>query len=291
MLLPDITITRVSDEGAGPIRRALNSAFQPKALQQQEPMILSHIQRLLAQLRRETSSGNAVDIRKWIIFSLFDINSDFVFDEDLGCVEAGKFHEWVEFVTEFFFASTLLHQCYKFAPLQKLLALCIPRSTKERQVKHDEASLMRVRRRMAKQTDKLDFTHHFVKNAEKEGLSLPTIEAQFSVVILAGSESTAVAVNGAIFSVLSNAAVYEKLKKEIRETFETAEDIQLQTIQRKLPYLDAVVQETLRMHPPFANGFTRVVPPGQGGAMISGQWVPPDVSAVVDLVRNLKRSD
>ncbi|KAF2680430.1 cytochrome P450 [Lentithecium fluviatile CBS 122367] len=274
MLLPDITITRASDDDAVPIRRAMNSAFSHKSLLGQEPMILGHIQRLLAQLRKETSNGNAVDIRKWMVFAMFDINSDFGFGEDMGCVAAGRFHEWVEFVVEFFYAATLIHQCYKFAPLNKLLALCIPRSTKERQAKHHETSLMRVRRRMAKQTERKDFMHHFVRSADKEGLSLPVIEAQASIVNLAGSETTAVAVTGAIYYVLSNPTVHEKLRKEIMETFKTAEDIQLQTVLKKLPYLDAVVQETLRIYTPLSNGFTRVVS-DKGGAMISGHWVFP----------------
>jgi cytochrome P450 len=76
----------------------------------------------------------------------------------------------------------------------------------------------------------MDFMHHFVKSAEKESLSLPVIEAQASVIILAGSETTAVAVTGAIYYVLSNPTVHEKLKKDVRETFKTADDIQLQTI-------------------------------------------------------------
>jgi cytochrome P450 len=205
-------------------------------------------------------------------------------------VAAGRFHEWVQFVVEFFYAATLIHQCYKFAPLNKLLALCIPRSTKERQVKHHKASLMRVRRRMAKKTERMDFMHHFVKSAEKESLSLPVIEAQASVVILAGSETTAVAVTGAIYYVLSNATIHEKLKKDVRETFKTAVDIQLQTILKKLPYLDAVVQETLRIHTPLSNGFTRVVP-DKRRAMVVWQWVPPGVSAFVDVFYTQKNSD
>jgi cytochrome P450 len=284
MLSPDITITRASDDDAVPIRRAMNSVFSHKSLLGQETIIVGHIQRLLAQLRKETSNGDAVDFRKWMIFSMFDINSDFGFGEDMACVTAGRFHEWVQFVVEFFYAATLIHQCYKFAPLNKLLALCI------RQVKHHEASLMRVRRRMAKKTERMDFMHHFVKSVEKESLSLPVIEAQASVVILAGSETTAVAVMGAIYYVLSNPTVHEKLKKDVWETFKTADDIQLQTILKKLPYLDAVVQETLRIHTPLSNGFARVVP-DERRAMVSGQWLPPGVSAFVDVVYTQKNSN
>ncbi|KAF2648229.1 cytochrome P450 [Lophiostoma macrostomum CBS 122681] len=273
MLLPDITITRASDDDAVPIRRAMNSAFSHKALLEQEPMIQSHIKRLLAQLELSSYGNREVDVRKWITFSMFDINSDFGFGEDMGCVASGSFHEWVQFVVDFFYAATLIHQCYKFSPLNKLLALCIPKSTRERQVKHHEASLMRVRRRMSKQATRPDFMHHFVRSAEKEGLPTSVIEAQASIVILAGSETTAVAVTGAMYYILSNPRVYANLRKELQGICQTSADIRLRTILTQLPYLDAVVQETLRVHTPLANGFTRIVT-DEAGLVISGHFVP-----------------
>lgn len=41
---------------------------------------------------------------------------------------------------------------------------------------------------------------------------------------------------------------------------------------RELPYLDAVVKESGRLHPPFGLPFERVVPPE--GAVICGQSIP-----------------
>jgi cytochrome P450 len=43
-----------------------------------------------------------------------------------------------------------------------------------------------------------------------------------------------------------------------------------------LPYLNAVIEETLRMYSPVPVALTRIVPPG--GAPISGHWVPGNVS-------------
>ena len=111
----------------------MNPAFSHKALLEQEPRIQSHIQRLMTQLTKTINDGRrsdhySVDLRKWLMFSMFDINSDFAFGEDMGCVASGSFHEWVQFVIDFFYAVTLLHQCHKFPPLNRILALCIPKS-------------------------------------------------------------------------------------------------------------------------------------------------------------------
>ena len=282
MLLDKNTITMASDDDAVPIRKAMNPAFSPKALLQQEPMIKTHIQRLIMQLTKnsyDTSRNDhcSIDLRKWVVFSMFDINSEFAFGEDMGCVASGSFHEWVKFVIDYFYVATVLHQCYKFTPLDRLLALCIPKSLREQQRRHNEASLQRVRNRMDTTIHRPDFMHHFLRHAKKEGLSTPVIEAQASVVILAGSETSAVALTAAVFHILSNLDVYERLCKEIRGAFITVEDIALPDVLCRLPYLGAVVQETLRIHTPLANGFTRVVPDATG-AMISGNWVPQGVS-------------
>ena len=144
---------------------------------------------------------------------------------------------------------------------------------RERHRRYDEVFLQRVRSRMNTEMMGPDFMYHFVRHAKKEGLSTRVIEAQASVVILAGSETSSVALTGAVYHVLRNLHVYERLCKEIRGAFTTVEDIALQNVLSKLPYLDAVVQETLRIHTPLPNGFTRVVPDAKG-AMTSGYWVP-----------------
>ena len=278
MLLDRKTITLASDVDALPIRRAINPAFSHKALLEQEPMLQGHIDRLIAQLARTSHEKGSVDMRKWFTFSAFDINSDFVFGEDLGCVRRGIYHEWAQFVVDFFYAATVIHQCHKFWPLNRLLAALIPRSVKDRKERHSEASLQRVRRRINTPTDRPDFMFHFLRQAEKEQLSTPVIEAQATVVILAGSETTAIALTAAAYYILSNHDVYKKLCNEIRGSFASSAEIALQDVLSKLPYLDAVVQETLRLHTPLANGFTRVVP-DSGGVMISGHWVPRSVRA------------
>lgn len=237
----------------------------------------AHIGRLMAQLATYSIEGRPVDLRQWFTFSMFDINSDFGFGEDMGCVKSGVFHEWVQFVVDYFYAATLLHQCHKFWPLNRLLAMCIPRSVRQMQKSHNEASLRRVRKRIALQTDRHDFMFYFMRQAEKERLSAATVEAQATVVILAGSETSSVAETAAVYHILTHSLVYERLKDEIRRTFATVEEINLQDVLYKLPYLDAVVQETLRVHAPLANGFTRWIPE-RDGAVICDRRIPQGVS-------------
>ena len=115
------TITMASIDNTVPIRRAINPAFSHNVLLEREPMIQSHIQRLMMQLTK-TSDGNpcsehcSVDLRKRVVFSVFDINSDFSFGEGMGCVASGSFHECVQFVIENFYAATLFIRVTSFSP-------------------------------------------------------------------------------------------------------------------------------------------------------------------------------
>ena len=278
MLLEKETITIVSDGAARPIRKAINPAFSRKALLEHEPMLRGHIGGLIAQLTKTSHRQGTVDVRTWFKFSFFDILSDFAFGEDLGCVRNGLYHEWVQFVVDYFYAATFLHQCHKFWPLNKVLALLIPSSIKDRKKRHSKASLQRVRRRIHSPTDRRDFMYYFLRQAEKEQLSKTVIEAQASVIILAGSETSAVALTAAVYYVISNDDVYRRLCEEVRSTFKTPAEISLQGVLSRLPYLEACVQETLRIHTPLANGFTRFIADSEG-TKVSGYWVPQNVRA------------
>lgn len=277
MLLEKETITIASDEDAKPIRRAINPAFSNKALLEQEPMLRGHIDRLKSQLAKHSKRNGVADVRKWFNFSFFDILSDFTFGEDLGCVRDGIYHEWAQFVVDYFYAATLLHQCHKFWPLNKVLALLIPPSVRDRKIRHSKASLQRVRRRIDSSTDRPDFMFHFLRQGKKEQLSKPVIEAQASVIILAGSETSAIALTAAIYRIVGDEGVYSKICEEVRRIFKSPGEIGIQSATSKLPYLEACIKETLRLHAPLANGFTRYVAADEG-AKISGKWVPQNVS-------------
>lgn len=64
---------------------------------------------------------------------------------------------------------------------------------------------------------------------------------------------------------------YDNLTKEIRTEFQHKEDITHERTMR-MPYLNACINEGLRVHPPITPGLLRTVP--QGGDIIDGYMVP-----------------
>jgi cytochrome P450 len=66
---------------------------------------------------------------------------------------------------------------------------------------------------------------------------------------------------------------------EIRSAFPTADDINFASTS-KLSYLYGVIEESLRMYPPFVTSLARLSPPG--GKAVDGYYVPENVSPLIE---------
>ncbi len=81
------------------------------------------------------------------------------------------------------------------------------------------------------------------------GMSILELRETCVAITLAGSETTASSLCGAIYYLLKNPAVMEKLVKEIRTAFATEDDITMVSTYN-LKYELAVIEESLRIFPP-----------------------------------------
>jgi cytochrome P450 len=125
-----------------------------------------------------------------------------------------------------------------------------------------------------------DFMSHILRNngVGEKGLSFPEMVANSALLMVAGSETTATLLSGATYLVLSNPRVYKELTKAIRSHFSDPSQITINEVV-KVPYLIAVLQESLRYYPPVPTGYPRVVP--KGGDKISGHHFPEGTSVYV----------
>ncbi|KAH7927044.1 cytochrome P450 [Leucogyrophana mollusca] len=96
--------------------------------------------------------------------------------------------------------------------------------------------------------------------AEDEGaelhLSQQEVMAQMKVLLIAGYETTSVSLTWALLELAQNQDVQTQLREEIVTQFPGA-DPTYDQLGAGLPYLDAVVHEILRLHPPVPE-FTRI---------------------------------
>ncbi|KAG7290007.1 hypothetical protein NEMBOFW57_006386 [Staphylotrichum longicolle] len=85
-------------------------------------------------------------------------------------------------------------------------------------------------------------------------------------------EGTATALSGATFLLLRHPDVHRQVVKEVRDAFVAETDMTAANMAGKLPFLDAVLNESMRLYPPVAITLPRRVP--EGGEILDGRFVP-----------------
>lgn len=83
-----------SDADHARMRKNFSPGFSDKALREQEPFIMSYIDRMIQRLREVAGTGNDVNIAAWYNFATFDIIGDLYFGESFGNLENGTYTEW-----------------------------------------------------------------------------------------------------------------------------------------------------------------------------------------------------
>ena len=90
---------------------------------------------------------------------------------------------------------------------------------------------------------------------------------------------TASLLNGVTYHLLKTPTILNNLTLELRSTFKSQESLTLQAL-GSCKYLNAVLEEGLRIFPPVPSTLTRVVP--QGGSIVRGNYIPAGTSIGVN---------
>jgi cytochrome P450 len=277
MLVDPRTMTMANNADHARLRRALNPAFSQKALLEQESILQRNVDVLLDQIGERARRGLTSDLRAWYNYATFDLIGDLAFGDTFGCLKNSQFHEWVQMVLDYFYAAILLQVVHRYRPLDQLLAMLLPSSVVQKKERHTQMALDKVRARTSStgMSGRHDFIHYMQRAVEAGSITSEELEMQASIIILAGSETTSIALTYATYFLLSYPKTLDDLRAELAGHFTHEDEITLLSV-NQLHFLQAVLQETLRLRPPITNGFPRQTPPG--GAVIDGQYVPKNVS-------------
>ena len=112
----------------------------------------------------------------------------------------------------------------------------------------------------------------YIMNAKGPAATPKEIASHYNVMMMAGAVTTATFLSAVLYYLCDNTAALGKLQSEIRTTFSSLEDITSRALV-ECKYLNAVIEEGLRIYPPAgAAHLSRIVP--KGGAEIAGRWIP-----------------
>ena len=256
------------------VRKLLANGFSERAIKAQEPVIMSYVDLLMRRLGErsfaegEEKSKQTVDMRDFMAFTTFDVIGKLSFGTDFGCLEGSQYHPLIGLILASLKNLAVMH-------VLKMWHVLIPMMWLKKKLGGDGGPRQRLfefigaltTQRVELGTGRDDFMDGLIES----GMPFKLLKKNATLLILAGSETTATLLTGTIYFLTAHPEVYEKLKQEVRAHFKTEADINITSV-GNLSYMLAVLNETMRIYPPVAVGNPRRVP--QEGGVVAGTHVP-----------------
>lgn len=223
---------------------------------------------------------------------------DLTFSEGLDMLKGSEYSPWVRTIFGSIKNATFFRGLRVLNPVTKYIVDNIVFKTKKvRKLAWEHARYTndRVHRRLAREPEHEDlWSKILAKDDQEGGLSMGEHESNASLFMIAGTETTATALSGTLYHLLRNPQMMQQLVDEIRSSFTDFDDVTLEDMAR-MKYLQAVLQEGLRMYPPVPIALPRLV--AEEGLEIEGKFVPAGTRvgvhhfATYRLPQNFKNAD
>ncbi|KZP23056.1 cytochrome P450 [Athelia psychrophila] len=253
-------------------RRAWNRAFNSEALKGYEEIIEKRATQLMQTLGNQVGS---TDLAMWISYFTFDFMSDMAFGGGSEMLREGdKDGIWRALDGSSMLTTAMGHspwfgQYYKYVPLGT------------EKTKFREFAINRAQIRMKQGSMTKDVFHHFLNEngTDAHPPSLIEVISDSALLIVAGSDTTSTVMSSLFWFLMCNPTVYNRLQNEIDSAFPPGENALDPSKHVHMNYLNAVINESLRLLPPVLSGSQRIVEKG-GGAATFGSHIIPEGTAV-----------
>ncbi|KAI4162110.1 MAG: hypothetical protein LQ342_004280 [Letrouitia transgressa] len=269
-------INQTNDAEHARQRRILGQAFSDRALKGQEDILKYYTDLLITKLKAEIKNSGepsiVVDIARWFNFTTFDTVGDLLFNDPFHSLEDAADHPWVEAVMRSVKFGTLLSAFNYFPPMPSIVQWLMPKSVRRYGRMNYEWCQNKITKRIQSEVKRPDFMSFILEsNTGRDRMSRKEIDANGSILILAGSETSATTSTSSSYYMLKNPRVYQRLRKEVRQAFNSFDEITVSAA-AQLPYLRAVISEALRLHPTNPTSVPRVV--DRPDVVLGGHSIP-----------------
>ncbi|MCJ1388704.1 hypothetical protein MMC18_001553 [Xylographa bjoerkii] len=254
-------------------RRALNSLFTVKALQDYEPQVWTYSQQLETMVSDAAASKQKVNATELFSFFSFDVIADFLFGKPIGMLKTGKSHYAIDLLKQGVEVIGIL------APVPWLfrVAVSIPGMARDW---HTFCQWSLAQLHGQSENDDLE------KEEAGEGSKLKSVlgrarwdkrwmQGDCVTLVLAGSGEIASTLTFLFYRLAQSPTEARKLQAELDSVGPNFDSKNL----RSLEHLNAIISETLRLHPPILSGSLRNTP--SEGIEIAGRHIPGDVTVLV----------
>ncbi|KAI1410035.1 putative cytochrome P450 [Hypoxylon sp. FL1857] len=239
----------------------LHLALSAKSLSEQEPIVQECLDRFVGKLKLlgEKSEGKGLDLVHWLELVAFDISGGMAFGEGFGCER----HSWIDLILSNLFEVAPVDNMRRVKVVAAIGRQLLPLLTSSVRNKHSMYSRAKMQKRLEASAPRQDFLAHLASKVLSDEVSQEEMTAHTSTLVLAGSETVA----ARNIPHVEDPCYDEKLINEIRTRYASYNHIDA-TSATRLPYLQAVINEPLRIFPPGPTGFPCV----SSGCEIAGFW-------------------
>lgn len=259
------------------MRKLLSPAFSQRALRAQEPLLHKYVNLLVERVREHTvdASGSKgtgiIDIAPWLNYTTFDIFGELGYGESFDCLQHSRYHPWIKLIFNSVKAAAFVSAARYYPLIEFLLLKCIPASLQKKALSHFQQIVDKVDRRLSWELQQPDIMSHLIDEKGQLIWTRGELDATFSILTTAGSETTATVLTGVFNYLVRNPDKLDIVTNEVRQNFQNLDSITIDAV-KDLPYLKAVISEGLRLCPPVPWMLPRKVP-GKG-EMVCGYWIP-----------------
>ncbi|KAI9592311.1 cytochrome P450, partial [Syncephalis fuscata] len=253
-------------------KRMTAPAYNQSTLNGIETLIWqSGVQALMNKLERLCDKGQTANLYKEFMYMTFDVTGETIFGRSFNLIGEGK-HPILCWMADFSRMSMLR---VMFPILYRIKIPWLFGHLYESEKNLYDFTKNALEKRKQNPHPRQDALQQLVEAAdEKTGASMtdPEIIPEMIVQMVAGTDTTSITLSWCIYLILQHPDVYRRLRLEVDAAVPDRHLPIPYANVKQLPYLDAVLHETLRLFPPVADGLPRQVP--KGGADIAGYHLP-----------------
>ncbi|KAI9296044.1 cytochrome P450 [Neoconidiobolus thromboides FSU 785] len=253
-------------------KRILAPFFSDNTILSIENVVKENVDNLVNKLNEHSDTEQKFDLGLYFHYFSFDIIGDLGYGKSFGIVKQG-YHPVVDWIKDAFRLSFLV----AVFPALKHLEYTSIKSIY--QFSYDAIN-------NAKNCpDKTTIMNALLNTEDPETgrkLNEKEIAEESILQIVAGTDTTSNTLTWFFYNLANNPDVYEKVEKEIHDTFPDKRSIDYTKIKSECHYLNAVIHESMRIIPVAPGIISRSVP--KGGKVIDGYFIPEGISIGASIV-------
>ncbi|KAI0337455.1 cytochrome P450 [Trametopsis cervina] len=254
-------------------RRYWSRGFGISAVKEYQPLVQKRVAQFVDLL--ESRQGSTIDLNEYINWLTSDIMGDMVFGSTPELLKNARIDPFWDILKQGYDMALLFDRITWLPYFAKYLPSMRRRITAMR-----GTGVERAMRRLHSGSKTKDL-YYYLSNedgSEKETPPTANIVSDGGLAMVAGSDTTSTVLTNAFWTILRYPEICKRLCDEVDKFYPAGDDATDPIRHPEMSYLEAVINETLRMYPVAPSGSQRAPTLGKGDRFLGEYYIPEGTS-------------